>query len=32
MPKSALTDFVGRLDHIQTKELNRALAVALSLD
>ncbi len=32
IPKSALTDFVGRLSHAQTEELNRALAVALSLE
>lgn len=32
IPKSALTDFVGRFNHSQTTELNRALAVALGIE
>jgi mRNA interferase MazF len=32
IPKSSLSDFVGRLSHAQTTELNRALAVALGLE
>ena len=32
LPKSALTDYVGKLSETKLKELNRALKIALEID